>query len=311
MRGLQIGMLAAASLAFVGQAHAAIDVVSAEIANGRLVVTGKTSAGARVTLDDQYNQKADGKGKFEFSVVYLPADCIVTLTQGSQTARAVVANCGPRGINPRDNWLSSKTYTENDVVYFDGSSWIAVENKKTNKGEKPGAKSEFWSLFAREGAKGTKGDTGPAGETGPTGAAGPTGPQGAEGPAGPAGADGATGPQGAAGADGAQGPAGPVGPTGPTGPAGPVFSRALSCYSTAFTTRTVSASGGALDVYSPVCASGYTIVGGGCRGSSFLITYALTDISGDGTAFVCSARNGSASDQTVNARARCCLAPGN
>lgn len=94
------------------------------------------------------------------------------------------------------------TYVANDVVTYNGASYIAtVANGPNPDGPVPSS-NPSWSMMAAAGA------TGAMGMQGPTGVAGPIGPVGPAGPAGAAGAAGATGPQGPRGAAGAAGPAG-------------------------------------------------------------------------------------------------------
>ena len=59
-------------------------------------------------------------------------------------------------------WQNDKSYSPNDAVAYEGSSWTAT---RTTLGEQPSALSAAWELIA---AKGEKGDTGPAGQAGPS-----------------------------------------------------------------------------------------------------------------------------------------------
>lgn len=94
------------------------------------------------------------------------------------------------------------TYQVNDVAFYQGGSYIAV-NINTNNPPSVGTTNAFWAPFALNGA------IGPTGSAGPQGADGETGEQGPQGEIGPNGGAGATGPTGNTGA---------TGPTGPTGP---------------------------------------------------------------------------------------------
>ncbi|MGA9585283.1 MAG: IPT/TIG domain-containing protein [Terracidiphilus sp.] len=85
------------------------------------------------------------------------------------------------------------TYALNNVVTYNGSSYIAIVPNGPNPGGPTPDKNPSWSLMA---------------------AAGATGPVG---PAGPQGSLGDPGPQGLMGNPGSPGPAGPAGPQGPTG----------------------------------------------------------------------------------------------
>jgi hypothetical protein len=102
---------------------------------------------------------------------------------------------GTPGLNYRNAWVNTTTYNAGDVVFYNGSSWVALDTN-TNDAPDPVAIVHHWSYLAQEGATGPAGSTGPAGPTGSQGPAGPTGSAGLQGPQGPIGA---TGPQGPAG----------------------------------------------------------------------------------------------------------------
>ncbi len=185
-------------------ASAAITVLTAKIEAGRLKVSGTSPSGTSVKLDNLFSAPLAG-GAFNFNLVYLPTDCIVDLTLVGATAapvKAVVADCGPRGVNAKGAWVNATTYVENDLVTFQGSSWRARKNATANLNKLPSTNPLFWENFA---ARGLQGATGPQGLQGATGATGPQGSQGI---------------QGSTGATGAQGPPGIQGPIGPQGPAG-------------------------------------------------------------------------------------------
>ncbi len=157
---------------------------------------------------------------------------------------------GPVGIANRGSWSPSTNYQINDVVAYDGASWIAIV---ANNNSSPYENNPNWQLLAGKGINNqgswvsfiqyqvndavTDGGSywlalvpnlgsEPSvnnpnwqllASQGSQGTAGPQGPQGAQGPQG---SIGPTGPQGPQGAQGAQGPIGPVGPVGPAGPQG-------------------------------------------------------------------------------------------
>ena len=182
MTAIIVTGLTAASL----PAFSAISIVKAEIANGRLVVTGDRSGSApNIVLDDKFTAGVTN-GKFSFSLNYLPPDCIIELRadggSGGSTS-GVVANCGPRGLNPKGAWNAAKAYVANDVVTNGGSSFRA---KKNNVNRPPSTSPNQWEVLAKKGDQGIQGATGPAGDSGPAGPTGPAGPIGATGPAGPA-----------------------------------------------------------------------------------------------------------------------------
>jgi hypothetical protein len=176
-----------------------IVVTDAKIASGKLVVTGTSSKpNSTMTLEGQFTATSNTAKTFNFNVLYHPDDCLVELTEaGSSTpVRAVVANCGTRGVNPRGAWNATTKYLADDIVTSLGSSWRA---KRDSHNRAPSSSPTFWEQFAAKGDQGAAGPTGAAGSQGATGATGPqgpTGPAGAQGPAGP------TGPQGQQGASG-------------------------------------------------------------------------------------------------------------
>lgn len=141
--------------------HSKITLTKAAVETGRLVVEGTTAtANTPVKLNGLYSATSNAQKKFTFSVVWLPPACIVDLTTGSGTDQAVVAMCGPKGLEFRSTWLSATNYTTNDLVTLDGSTWRA---KRASKGKRPGQSAADWEVFA---AKGTAGSGGIAGATG-------------------------------------------------------------------------------------------------------------------------------------------------
>jgi hypothetical protein len=123
--------------------------------------------------------------------------------QGPQGVKGDTGAAGPMGpVGPAGNgsglgyrgaYDSTVNYAVNDMVVFQGSSYISLSTG--NVGNTPGLSPVQWGLVAQAGV-GTTGATGPQG---PQGATGLTGPQG------PVGATGATGAAGAAGAPGTPG----------------------------------------------------------------------------------------------------------
>jgi len=128
---------------------------------------------------------------------------------------------GSLGAVYQGAWSSETAYTAGNVVYYNGSSYMATQD---GANQQPNTNPSSWSPLAQKGATGPTGPAGEAGSmgpAGPTGATGLTGPTGATGATGPAGPTGATGPTGLTGPTGATGPAGPTGLTGATGATGP------------------------------------------------------------------------------------------
>ncbi len=106
------------------------------------------------------------------------------------------------GFNFRNIFDSNATYAVNDLVTYNGSTYVATV---VNHGENTPDINPNWSLMAQAGAAGAPGPAGPQGPTGPMGVQGSSGPQGGPG------TSGLVGPQGPTGATGVQGPQGPGG----------------------------------------------------------------------------------------------------
>jgi collagen triple helix repeat protein/uncharacterized protein DUF5907 len=117
--------------------------------------------------------------------------------QGSQGPRGFTGDTGPAGptgpagadgstYDFQGAWQVGTTYSLNDVVQHEGSSFIAL---RTTVGDEPGASPADWDELALAGA------------VGPEGPVGPQGPQGAQGPQGIQGVKGDTGATGPAGSD--------------------------------------------------------------------------------------------------------------
>ena len=207
------GVLATLATVLAGHsAMAGVVIAVARIDRGLLLVNGTSPTGTTVQMDLFDPVPIDPVTRqFSISAVYVPADCIVDLEiSGSPIIRtsAVIANCAPANLIPQGNWDTAKTYYLNDLVYFMGSTYRAINpGPLVNRATPPGGTNwqNYWQLFASKGANGLQGAQGPAG------AAGAAGPQGA------AGADGVTGLQGDRGARGLQGLQGDAGPQGPIG----------------------------------------------------------------------------------------------
>ena len=114
----------------------------------------------------------------------------------------------------KESWSSNNvSYNENDIVAYNGSSYICVLSHTSNESRLP-TNEALWHIFAQ------KGDTGPRGLSG-IGVQGPEGPKGDTGSQGPKGDTGAQGSKGDTGAQGPKGDTGVQGPKGDTGPQGP------------------------------------------------------------------------------------------
>ena len=113
---------------------------------------------------------------------------------GPQGAKGDTGAAGPQGaagqgLTIRGPWDPGATYNVNDVVSYDGSSYVATVSD--DLGHQPDVSAQDWTILAGKGdsgttgAQGPKGDTGATGPQGPAGTQGPAGPQGPQGPAGP------------------------------------------------------------------------------------------------------------------------------
>ncbi len=95
---LVAGVLAAPSSA---SAAPTPDFFIAKIERGKLVIIGKTKTpNQKVLLDDSAAETVSDRGRvFVFNLVYLPTDCMVTVSVGDKTKTAPVVGCGPRAAN--------------------------------------------------------------------------------------------------------------------------------------------------------------------------------------------------------------------
>jgi Collagen triple helix repeat (20 copies) len=94
------------------------------------------------------------------------------------------------GVNYRGAYASTTNYALDDVVTYQGSSYISLI--AGNHGNTPALSPTEWGVLAL-GAVGVQGPTGPAGSVGPQGLTGPAGATGLQGPTGATGAAGAPG----------------------------------------------------------------------------------------------------------------------
>lgn len=97
--------------------------------------------------------------------------------QGAQGPQGVSGTNGTNGVSftYRNLYDSSITYFKNDVVSFNGSSYICLNNCLNVN---PDSSTYYWYYLAVKGDKGDKGDTGNTGSTGATGAKGDKGDKG-------------------------------------------------------------------------------------------------------------------------------------
>ena len=153
-------------------ANAAIVVTDAKIAGGHLIVSGTSDLGDLVSLDGYYSATVVNK-TFTFSVVYVPASCIVSLGAPGTTTpfvRAAIANCAPVPVNPMGAWTADTRYQPNDLVERRNVQYVALVNSRPNLNEDPLYATSFWRAIPMAnttvdqtiliGPKGERGDAG-------------------------------------------------------------------------------------------------------------------------------------------------------
>ena len=179
------------------------------------------------------------KGEWVSSTLYKKGD-LVSYNGAVYAAKSINVNKAPSGSSTtwaifmdrvegdgfiwQGVWSSTFNYQVDDVVGYQGSSYISLGNS-INIAPTSSNGSLSWGLMAASGSVGGIGATGVAGAPGSTGGAGATGlqgPPGGTGATGIAGSPGATGAgvTGATGLTGATGVAGGAGATGLQGPPG-------------------------------------------------------------------------------------------
>lgn len=125
-----------------------------------------------------------------------------TSTDQVQGLTALIKKLGA-GFTPRGEWMSAVAYEVDDVVSYNGNSYIA-RNAVTSPTPPP-SDTANWQISGSQGPQGERGiqgPEGPQGERGPQGPQGVQGPEGPQGERGPQGEQGVQGPQGEKGADG-------------------------------------------------------------------------------------------------------------
>ena len=197
---LLLALMAIIAAASIAPALAAIQVEAAKITGGELWVLGSVDEpNVEITLDGQFGHQTDGKGNFEFRVVYHPVTCIATLRMQKQERSIVVGECGQRG--PQAPGLTGPAGPVGQQGVAGPQGMTGPQGEAGSPG-KPG-------MVGAAGLRGFSGAEGPGGDPGPQGQTGPEGPSGAP------------GPQGLRGEPGRAGVAGPPGPVGKPGPPGP------------------------------------------------------------------------------------------
>jgi len=80
---------------------------------------------------------------------------------GAQGPQGFQGNAGRDGVNPRGFWQTGEDYGYDDLVTFNGSTWICISSNISDFGNTPptdGSQSNiYWSLFASQGEVGPPG----------------------------------------------------------------------------------------------------------------------------------------------------------
>src|SRR5699024_8179763 len=118
----------------------------------------------------------------------------------------------------RGEWMSAVAYEVDDVVSYNGNSYIA--RNAVTSATPPPSDTANWQISGGQGPAGKQGVKGDKAYPCPHGPQGPQGPQGQQVLQGMQGATGAQGPTGATGPQGKPGPQGPQGERGPQGEQG-------------------------------------------------------------------------------------------
>ena len=136
-------------------------------------------------------------------------------TQGTEGTQGTIGSQGTDGlgITFRGTYNGGTQYYVNNVVNYEGSSWVCIQ---TIDGVAP-SENTWWTLYA---AQGTQGTTGSQGLDGTQGTVGSQGTDGTQGTVGSQGTDGTQGAVGSQGLDGTQGTVGSQGTDGTQGTQG-------------------------------------------------------------------------------------------
>lgn len=85
---------------------------------------------------------------------------------------ATTINAGRVAMVPKGEWDATTAYTRLDVVLYQGSAWVCIQD---GTGQTPDTATNYWQLLSLKGEQGDKGDKGDTGATGATGAKGDNG----------------------------------------------------------------------------------------------------------------------------------------
>jgi hypothetical protein len=147
----------------------------------------KNSGAGDITVDPNGGETIDGSG----TVVLGPKQSLYIV---SNDANWLIGGANGISFIWEGTWSSGSNYDENDVVYYDGSSYIAVAN--VSSGQNPPDNNSNWELMAQAGTSGTSGSSGISGSSGSSGTSGSSGSDGSSGTSGSSGSSGTSGTSG-------------------------------------------------------------------------------------------------------------------
>ena len=165
-------------------------------------------------------------------------------TAGSSGTSGTSGSSGS-GFTYNGVWDNSTNYNVNDVVLYNGQTYVAIQ---ANVNKQPSVQPAFWQVFSAAGSSGTSGTSGSSGTGGSDGSSGSSGTSGSSGADGLVGSNGTSGTSGSSGIDGTSGSSGTDGSSGTSGAVdytGLITTGSVS--SIGVTGSTQSISGGFLD----------------------------------------------------------------
>jgi len=149
--------------------------------------------------------------------LYIDGVAFSAMTSGTSGSNGTDGTSGT-SFYWQGDYFSGTTYHLNDVVYYNGSSYISIYEGHDN--HIPSSTPIRWSPVALAGTSGTSGSDGAIGTSGSDGTSGSNGTDGSSGSSGSNGTDGSSGSSGTSGVDGVSGTSGTSGSNGSDGTSG-------------------------------------------------------------------------------------------
>jgi len=122
------------------------------------------------------------------------------------------------GFNYLGSWDNTVSYNTNDVITYNGQTYVSLQNGNLNK--QPSVQPAWWTVFSAAGSSGTSGTSGTSGSSGSSGTSGSSGSSGTSGSSGSSGTSGSSGSNGSSGTSGSSGSSGTSGSNGSSGSSG-------------------------------------------------------------------------------------------